>query len=45
MAEGVLGVGAVVGFAAAVDPASDMVVWFEGCGGPGRFDGANEFFA
>ena len=28
-----MGVGAIVGFAAAVDPAGDMVAWFERCGG------------
>lgn len=45
VADGVLGVGAVVGFAAAVDPAGDVVAWLEGGGGAGRFDDADEFFA
>lgn len=45
MAEGVLGVGAVVGFAAAVDPAGDGVAGSEGGGGAGGFDAADEFFA
>ena len=40
----VLGVGAVMGFAAAVDPAGDMVARFEGGGGAGYFDYADEFF-
>lgn len=34
-----------MGFAAAVDPAGDMVAWFEGGGGTGCFDYADEFFA
>lgn len=45
VAEGVLGVGAVVGFAAAVDPARDGVAGVEGGGGAGGFDGADGFFA
>ncbi len=45
VADGVLGVSAVVGFAAAVDPAGDAVVGFEGGGGAGCFDDADEFFA
>lgn len=45
VADGVLGVGAVVGFAAAVDPASDVVARFEGGGGAGCFDDADEFLA
>ena len=45
MTDGVLGVGAIVGFAAAVDPAGDVVAWFERSGGAGFFDDADEFFA
>ena len=45
MADCVLRVGAVVGFAAAVDPAGDTVARFEGGGGAGGLDGADEFFA
>lgn len=40
-----MGVGAIAGFAAAVDPAGDVVARFEGGGCPGGFDGADEFFA
>ena len=42
VAEGVLGVGAVVGFGAAVDLAGDVVAWFERGRGADCFHGADD---
>ena len=42
MAEGVLGVGAVVGFGAAVDSAGDVVAWSERGRGADCFHGADD---
>ena len=42
--DGVLGVGAIVSFTAAIDPAGDVISRFKAGGGAGCLDDADEFF-